>query len=73
MERLIWSLADVCIALSLSELIKIKRHAPTVYVLPRPYARPAREAGSAARWDICIVMNPHPFNIQGLDDFLQDV
>lgn len=73
LERLIWSAADVCIALSLSELIKIQRHAPTVYVLPRPYARPSREVGSEARWDILIVMNPHPFNTQGLDDFLETV
>lgn len=73
LERRVWSAADVCIALSLSELIKIRRHASTVYVLPRPYALPSREAGSDARWDILIVMNPHPFNIQGLDDFLESV
>lgn len=73
LERLIWSAADVCVALSLSELTKIRRHARTAYVLPRPYARPSREAGSDARWDILIVMNPHPFNVRGLDDFLQTV
>ncbi|MGT2436941.1 glycosyltransferase [Bradyrhizobium betae] len=70
LERMIWRAADVCVALSLSELVKIQRYAPTVYVLPRPYARPSRAAGDDARWDILIVMNPHPFNIQGLDDFL---
>lgn len=73
LERLIWSAADVCIALSLSELPKIRRHVSTVYVLPRPYARPPREAGGDARWDILIVMNPHPFNVQCLDDFLENV
>lgn len=73
LERLIWSAADICIALSLSELTKIQRHARTAYVLPRPYARPSREAGSDARWDILIVMNSHPFNVRGLDEFLQTV
>lgn len=73
LERLIWSAADVCIALSLSELTKIRRHVSTVYVLPRPYARPSRQGGSDARWDILIVMNPHPFNVQGLDHFLEHV
>lgn len=73
LERLIWKAADVCVALSLSELKKIRRHAPTVYVLPRPYARPSRGVGSDACWDILIVMNPHPFNVQCLDDFLENV
>ncbi len=73
LERLVWSAADVCVALSLSELTKIRRHSSTVYVLPRPYARVSRRVGSEARWDILVVMNPHPFNVQCLDDFLENV
>lgn len=74
LERLIWRAADVCIALSLLEFTKIRRHASRcVYVLPRPYVRRAREAGADAQWDILIVMNPHHFNVPALDWFLEDV
>lgn len=74
LERLAWRTVDVCIALSLSDLRKIRRHASRfVFVLPRPYARPALKAGPDALWDILIVMNPHHFNVPALDRFLNDV
>ncbi|MFT4121261.1 glycosyltransferase [Bradyrhizobium sp.] len=74
LERLAWRLADVCIALSLSDLAKIRRHTSQfVFVLPRPYVRTAARAGHDARWDILIIMNPHHFNIPALDRFLSDV
>jgi hypothetical protein len=73
LERLIWRTADVCIALSLSELPRIRRHAPTAYVLPRPYARRALPADGEVLWDILVVMNAHHFNIPALDAFLEHV
>lgn len=74
LERLAWRAADVCIALSLSDLRKIRRHAAKpVFVLPRPYARTAVAAGADAQWDILIVMNAHHFNIPALDRFLTEV
>jgi hypothetical protein len=74
LERMVWRSADACVALSLSELRTIRRHATLcAYVLPRPYARRARDPGDGARWDILIVMNPHHFNVPALDWFLEQV
>lgn len=74
LERLAWRAVDVCIALSLSDFAKVRRHAARpLFVLPRPYARVAAIAGLDAAWDILIVMNPHHFNVPGLDRFLTDV
>jgi hypothetical protein len=74
LERMAWRAADVCIALSLSDFAKVRRHAARpVFVLPRPYTRVAAIAGPEARWDILIVMNPHHFNLPALDHFLKEV
>ncbi len=74
LEHLLWRAADVCVSLSLSELAKMRRYcAASAYVLPRPYTRRSSDPAANARWDIVIVANPHPLNVQSVEWFLAEV
>lgn len=71
----LWKLADVCTAVSETELARIRiwQNASTI-ILPRPYvARVQMPAQNAAEYHALVVADQHPFNIRSLKWFLDEV
>jgi len=74
-EVALWNLADVCTAVSHSELDLLRRrNAPSALVLPRPYVERIKMPGQgAAEYDALIVADQNQFNISSLKWFLDEV
>ena len=74
LEHRLWSAADVCTLVSLSEEVRIRRHAAaSLMVFPAPYVKPWRDPGEGAAWDLLLVADRHFFNVQSVSWFLTEV